>query len=39
MSSSQSLTFSKRHWKCGVLHIDGIASTISENVSRFLALR
>jgi hypothetical protein len=39
MSLSQSLTFSKRHWKCGVLHIDGTASTINENMSRFIALR
>jgi len=28
--SSQSWTFSKRHWKCGVLHLDVIPSTISE---------
>ena len=33
MSLSQSLTFSKRHWKCCVLHIDVIPSTISENAS------
>jgi hypothetical protein len=39
MGLSQSLTCSKTHWKCSVLHIDVIPSTISENASPFLAPR
>ena len=33
MGLSQSLTCSKTHWKCSVLHIDVIPSTIGENAS------
>ena len=33
MGLSQSSTLSKTHWKCGVLHIDVIPSTIGENAS------
>ena len=39
MGLSQPLTFSETHWKCGVLHIDVIPSTINENTSPIIAPR